>query len=103
MKNINTLLLHQFLQKPHVLIESCDIFRILVMEDLSLLRDEDDILAPGGADLSDRVVEPATEEVARDGSPGMLPREYHSEAVVSDFVREHIRYESVRKKRLTEP
>lgn len=95
------LFLHQFLQKPHILIKPRDIFHVLVMEGLSFLGDEHDIMAPGGADIGDRVVEPATEEIACYGRPGMLSGEDNPETVVPNLIREYIRYESVRKKRFT--
>jgi len=99
---INALFFHQFLQEPHIFIKSSDIFRILVMECLPFLWDENNIIIPCGADIGDTVVESATKEIARYGRPSMLSGEYNPEAVMSDFIREYIRYESVRKKRLTE-
>jgi len=72
------------------------------MKNLSFLGNEDDVVATGGADIGDTVVESATKEIARYGRPSMLSGEYNPEAVMSDFIREYIRYESVRKKRLTE-
>ena len=69
---------------------------------LPFLWDENNIIIPCGADIGDTVVESATKEIARYGRPSMLSGEYNPEAVMSDFIREYIRYESVRKKRLTE-
>lgn len=95
------LLLHQFFQKSHIFIETCYIFQILMMKDFAFLRDKDDIVTSERTDIRDTVIEAAAKEVASHGSTCMLSREYHSKAIVSDFVREDIRYESVRKKRFT--
>lgn len=99
---INALFLHQLLQKPDIFIKAYYIFHTFVMEDFPFLGNEDDIITSCGAYLCDAVIESATVEVACYGRPGMLSREYYPESVVSNFVREYICYEPVRKKRFTE-
>lgn len=71
------------------------------MEGFSFLRDEYDIMTPGGADVSDAVIESATVEIACYGRSSMLSGENNPETVVPDLVGEDVRYESVRKKRFT--
>lgn len=97
----DTLFLHQFLQKPHIFIEPRNVFHTLMMEGLSFLGDEHDIVAPGNADIGDAVIESTTIEVTCYGRSSMLSGEDNPETIVSNLVGEYIRYESVRKKRFT--
>lgn len=73
------------------------------MKDFPFFGNEHDVITPGRADICNTIIEATTEEITGYGCPGVLPGEYNSETIVSDFVRKYICYESVRKKRFTKP
>lgn len=100
-KNTAFLLLHQFFQESHIFIETRYIFWIFMMKDFPFLWNEYDVIATCCTYLCDRIIETTTEEVTSDGSTRVFPGKYDSKTIVSNFVREDIRYESIRKKRFT--
>lgn len=71
------------------------------MEGFSLLGDEDDIVAAGGLNIRDHIIESATEEIARYGGLGVFPGEDNPEPIETLAVGENIRDESIRKKRFS--
>ena len=72
-----------------------------MMEGFPFLWNEDYIITSSGADFRDAVIESATEEIARYGGFSMLSWEDDTETVVTNLIRQYIRYESIRKKRFT--
>ena len=70
-----------------------------MMEGFSFLGDKHDIITSCGANICNGIIESSSVEIACYGRFGMLPREYNSETIMTDFIWEYIGDESIRKKR----